>query len=130
MNHDIRRQLTASYTPQQNGVTERKNRTIMNMVRSMLAGKNVLKEYWPEATIWAVHLINRSPTLAVKKMTPEEAWTGKKPDVQYLRIFGSLAHVHIPKEKRKKLDARSIQCVLFGASEESKAYMLFNPATG
>jgi transposase InsO family protein len=61
----IKRQLTASYTPQQNGVSERKNRTIMNMVRSMLAGMNVPKRFWPEAVLWATHVLNRSPTMSV-----------------------------------------------------------------
>ena len=59
----IKRQLTAAYTPQQNGVAERKNQTIMNMVRCMLTDKNVPKEFWPEAVNWAVHLLNRCPTL-------------------------------------------------------------------
>lgn len=77
----IRRQLTVAYTPQQNGVAERKNQTIMNMVRSMLTGKEVPKVFWPEAINWAVHILNRSPTLAVKDVTPEEAWseTGSAP---------------------------------------------------
>jgi transposase InsO family protein len=61
----IKRQLTAAYTPQQNGVSERKNRTIMNMVRSMLAGMNVPKRFWPEAVLWATHVLNRSPTMSV-----------------------------------------------------------------
>jgi transposase InsO family protein len=69
----IHRQLTAAYTPQQNGVAERKNRTIMNMVRSLLTSRQVLKTFWPEAVNWAVHILNRSPTLAVRNKTPEEA---------------------------------------------------------
>jgi hypothetical protein len=67
--HGIKRQLTTAYTPQQNGVSERKNRTLMNMVRSMLAGRCVPKRFWPEAVVWATHVINRSPTLSVKYMT-------------------------------------------------------------
>lgn len=62
----INRQLTAAYSPQQNGVAERKNRTIMNMVRNMLSGKDIPKTFWPEAVNWAAHVLNRSPTLAVK----------------------------------------------------------------
>lgn len=69
----IKRQLTAAYTPQQNGVAERKNRTIMNMVRSMLSVKEIPKEFWPEAVKWSTYVLNRSPTLAVKDVTPEEA---------------------------------------------------------
>ena len=72
-NQGISRQLTAAYTPQQNGVAERKNRTIMNMVRSMLAEKQVPKMFWPEAVKWSVHILNRCPTVAVQNKTPEEA---------------------------------------------------------
>jgi len=58
----IKRQLTAAYTPQQNGVTERKNRTIMNLVRSILSEKHIPREFWPEAVNWCIHTLNRSPT--------------------------------------------------------------------
>jgi transposase InsO family protein len=125
--HGISRQLTAAYTPQQNGVAERKNRTIMNMVRSMLSEKQVPKKFWPEAVNWTTHVLNRSPTLAVKEMTPEEAWSGVKPNVNYFRVFGCIGHVHVPDNLRKKLDDKSFQCVLLGMSEESKAYRLYNP---
>ena len=125
--HGIRRQLTAAYTPQQNGVAERKNRTIMNMVRSMLNEKKFPKNFWPEAVNWSVHLLNRSPTLAVKNVTPEEAWSHIKPSVSYFRIFGCTAYVHIPDVKRTKLDNKSLKCVFLGVSGEAKAYRLFDP---
>ncbi|RVW23482.1 Retrovirus-related Pol polyprotein from transposon TNT 1-94 [Vitis vinifera] len=125
----ISRQLTAAYTPQQNGVAERKNRTIMNMVRSMLSEKQVPKNFWPEAVNWTVHVLNRSPTLAVKGVTLEEAWSGVKPNVDYFRVFGCIGHVHVPDNKRKKLDDKSFQCVLLGVSEESKAYRLYDPVS-
>jgi transposase InsO family protein len=125
----IKRQLTAAYTPHQNGVSERRNRTIMNMVRSLLANKNVPKTFWPEAVNWSVHILNRCPTFSVKNMTPEEAWSGHKPTVNHFRIFGCVAYVHVPDPKRKKLDDKGEKCVLLGVSEESKAYRLYNPLT-
>ncbi|GAU16044.1 hypothetical protein TSUD_339150 [Trifolium subterraneum] len=125
--HGIKRQLTAAYTPQQNGVSERKNRTLMNMVRSMLSGRCVPKRFWPEAVVWATHVLNRSPTLSVKNMTPEEAWSGTKPSVAYFRVFGCLGYAHIPDAHRKKLDPKSIKCVHLGVSEESKAYKVYDP---
>ena len=76
----ITRQLTTSYTPQQNGVAERS--TVMNMVHSMLSGKQIPKEFWSEAVNWAIHILNRSPTSVVKEVTPEKAWSGNKPFVQ------------------------------------------------
>ena len=81
--HGINRQLTSAYTPQQNGVAERKNRTIMNMVRSMLVEKNMPKEYWAEAANWCIHILNRCPTAALDDKTPQEAWNGIKPKVDY-----------------------------------------------
>ncbi|RVX17651.1 Retrovirus-related Pol polyprotein from transposon TNT 1-94 [Vitis vinifera] len=116
----ISRQLTAAYTPQQNGVAEHKNRTIMNMVRSMLSEKQVPKNFWPEAVNWTAHVLNRSPTLAVKGVTPKEAWSGVKPNVDYFRVFGCIGHVHVPDNKRKKLDDKSFQCVLLGNEEGSE----------
>jgi hypothetical protein len=123
----IKRQLTAAYTPQQNGVSERKNRTLLNMVRSMINAKNVPKKFWPEVVLWATYVMNRSPTHAVKNLTPEEAWSGMKPSVKHFRVFGCIAHVHIPDVHRKKLDNKCTRCVLLGVSEESKAYKLYNP---
>lgn len=84
----IKRQLTTAYTPQQNGVSERKNRTIMNMVRCLLVGRGVPKLFWTEAVKWATYVLNRSPTLSVKDVTPEEAWSDKKPSVKHFRVFG------------------------------------------
>ncbi|KAK2986839.1 hypothetical protein RJ640_011064 [Escallonia rubra] len=127
--HAIRRELTAAYTPQQNGVSERKNRTILNMVRSLLARGRIPKKFWPEAVNWIIHVLNRSPTFAVQDMTPEEAWSGQRPAVDHFRIFGCIAYAHIPDAKRKKLDDKSEKCVFLGVSEVSKAYKLFNPLT-
>ncbi|GAU37152.1 hypothetical protein TSUD_293100 [Trifolium subterraneum] len=123
----IKRQLTASYTPQQNGVSERKNRTLLNMVRSMISARGVPKRFWPEAVNWAAYVLNRSPTSALKDITPEEAWSGFKLTVHHFRVFGCLAHVHVPDANRKKLDVKSTTCAILGVSEESKAYKLYNP---
>lgn len=119
--------MTATYTPQQNGVAEPKNRTVMNMVRCMLAERKMPKNFWPEAVNWTIHVLNRSPTLAVKNQTPEEAWSGGRPSVEHFRIFGCVAYAHVPDVRRKKLYAKSLPCVLLGISEESKAYRLYDP---
>ncbi|KAH9779134.1 hypothetical protein KPL71_007611 [Citrus sinensis] len=116
-----------AYTPQQNGVAEWKNRTVMNLVQCMLYEKKLPKTFWPEAVNWAFYVLNRCPTFAVMNQTPEEAWSGRKPSVEHFRIFGCVAYVHIPEAKRKKLDAKSTTCVLLGVSEESKAYRLYDP---
>jgi len=125
--HRVKRQLTAAYTPQQNGVAERKNRTVMNMVRAMLTEKKVPKIFWLEAVRWMIHVLNRSPILAVKDMTPEDAWSREKPSVDYFKVFGCAGHVHIPDAKRNKIEDKSVSCVLFGVSSESKGYRMFDP---
>ena len=125
--HGIKRQLTTAYTPQQNGVAERKNRTIMNMVRAMLLEKGIPKPLWAEAVNWSNYVLNRCPTSMVENVTPAEAWNGNKPAVEHFRVFGCIAHAHVPEVKRTKLDCRSVKCVFVGVSEESKGYRLFNP---
>ncbi|CAN1750023.1 Retrovirus-related Pol polyprotein from transposon TNT 1-94, partial [Linum perenne] len=87
----IRRQLTAAYTPQQNGVAERKNRTIMNAVRSMLSERQVPKLFWPDAVRWCVHIQNRSPTIAVQDRTPEEAWSGVSEESKAWRLYDPIS---------------------------------------
>ena len=123
----IRRQLTTAYTPQQNGVAERKNRTLMNMVRTMLFEKEIPKTLWAEAVRWSNYVLNMCPTLMVKDLTPAEAWNGIKPSVAHFRVFGCIAHAHVPEVNRSKLDKRSVECVFLGVSEESKGYRLLNP---
>ena len=105
----ILRELTTTYTPQQNGVSERKNRT--------------------EVVNWSIHVLNRSPTFSIQNMTPEEAWSGRQPFVDHFKIFGCIAYAHILDEKRKKLYDKAEKCVFIGVSETSKAYKLFNPLT-
>ncbi|KAK8934097.1 hypothetical protein KSP39_PZI014574 [Platanthera zijinensis] len=126
----ISHQLTAAYSPQQNGVAERKNLTIMNMARSMVKEKGLPKMFWAEGVQCAVYLLNRCPTKSVKFMTPFQAWSGWKPSVKHLRIFGCVAHAHIPDQRRKKLDDRSEKCIFVGYAPESKAYKFYNPVTG
>ncbi|KAF8378886.1 hypothetical protein HHK36_030235 [Tetracentron sinense] len=71
----------------------------------------------------------RCPTKSVKNKTPQEAWSGYKPSVSHLKIFGYIAYAQVPEAKRKKLDDRSEKCIFIGYSEESKAYKLYNPLT-
>ena len=97
------------------------------MVRYFLLEKKMPKLFWPEAVRWGLHVLNRSLTTAVKDMTPEECWSGRKPNVEYFRIFGCIAYVYVPNRGRGKLDERSQKCVFVGVSEESKAYQLYDP---
>ena len=118
------RQLTVGYTPQQNGVAERKNRTIEEMAKSMIHEKGLPRSFWGESVYTAVYLMNRCPTKALENQTPFEAWSGRKPSVNHLKVFGCICYAHVPKETRNKLDETSEKCIFVGYSSQSKGYRL------
>nr|GEV90615.1 retrovirus-related Pol polyprotein from transposon TNT 1-94 [Tanacetum cinerariifolium] len=89
----IRKFLTAPYSSQQNGMVERKNKTIIIMVRSMLKTKKMPKEFWAEAVDCAIYLLNRCLSKSLDNKTLQEAWNGLKPTVSHLRVFGSIVKV-------------------------------------
>ena len=103
----VRHELTVPKTPEQNGVAERMNRTLVEGVRAMLADARLPHRFWAEALSTAVYLRNGSPAMAVERMTPFEAWTGEKPNVEHLRVFGCAAYAHVVRDDRKKLDIKS-----------------------
>jgi transposase InsO family protein len=111
-----RHQVTERHTPQQNGAAERFGRSLMDRVRSILAESKLPKVYWSEAVYAANYVRNLCP-VAGKSKTPWELWTGKKPDVSHLRVFGCVAYALIPKEERarsRKADARAERCIMVG----------------
>ena len=124
----IRQELTEGYSPQQNGVAERANRTLVEMARSMLHHHQLPHSLWAEALRTAAYLRNRCPTQSLGVVTPEEAWTGSKPDVSHLRTFGCIGYCHVPDEKRKKLDVNSRACILIGYEKSAGTYRLLDPA--
>jgi transposase InsO family protein len=128
-NEGIARQTSAPYTPQQNGVAERANRTIVEMARSMLHAQNLKLDLWAEAVVNAVYTRNRCPTSAVEGMTPEQAWSGRQPCVAHMRIFGCIAYAKVPDERRTKLEAKALKCVFLGYCEGTKAYRLMSVDT-
>ena len=101
----IERKNTTPYT-QQNGVTERMNKTLMEKSRSMLSGVELGQEYWAKAAGTTCYLVNRSPSSTVDDKTPPEVWSGKKPSLQHLKVFGCDGYVHVLKENRCKMDKR------------------------
>ncbi|CAF4953476.1 unnamed protein product [Pieris macdunnoughi] len=120
-------QKTCAYTPEQNGLCERYNRTIVEKARCLLFDAGLKKCFWAEAVNTAVYLRNRSIASGLDNKTPIEIWTGTKPDVSNLRIFGSKAMVHIPKEKRLKLDRKATDGILVGYSDNIKGHQVYNP---
>jgi hypothetical protein len=126
----IKRHLTGPYAPQQNGVVERRNRTVMEMARASLKSMNVPVEFWGEVVKHSVYLLNRLPTRILGDKTPHEVWSGRKPNLGHVRVFGCTAHAKASTPHLKKLDDRSKPMVYFGVEEGSKAHRLFEPITG
>ena len=122
----IRHERTVPKTPEQNGVSERMNRTLVEMMRSMLIDSKLPQRFWAEALSTAVYLRNRSPTKAVNGSTPFEAWTGDKPHLKLLRRFGCVAYTHIAKDERHKLDSKARKCILLGSGDSTKGYRLYD----
>ncbi|PSD62998.1 hypothetical protein C7G80_19275, partial [Acinetobacter nosocomialis] len=119
----IVQKFTPPYTPQLNGVAERMNRTLVECARCMLEHAGLSKSYWGEAVVTATFLRNRCPTRStIHDKSPHQVWTGKKPLLANLKVFGCHAYVTVPKEKRTKFDARSVRCRFLGYSEHEKAY--------
>ena len=130
INEGIRHELTVPHTPEQNGVAERSNRTLMESVCAMLADSKLPHKFWAEALSTAVFLLNRSPTKALQNITPYEACYSRKPDVSCLRIFGCSAYAHVCKVERNKVESKAKKCLLLGYGEQQKGYRLFNPNSG
>ena len=124
----IRQETSAPYTPQQNGVAERTNRTIMNAVRSQMHSKRVPLYLWGEATVSTIYVLNRS-LINFLNVTPFESWYGRKPDVSHIRTFGSRVFAHVPEQNRRKLDPKAEKCIFIGYGVGSKAYRLWNPVS-
>ena len=123
----IRREWTAPYNQEQNGVAERKNRTIMEATRAMIYDQDMPKFLWVKACNTVVHVQNRIPHSALGKITPESVFTGKKLEVSHFKIFSSMAYCHVPEEKRKKLDKTAEKGYLVGYRENAKAYKIYIP---
>ena len=116
-------------TPQQNGVAERWNRTILDKVRALIHHAGLSAGFWEQAVDAAVHIYNRTPTRVLGWRTPYELWSNKIPDVSYFRVFGCKAYVHVPEGKRQKLDPRSTPMTFIGYETGSKGYRFWNPDT-
>lgn len=118
--------MIAPYTPQHNGIVERRNRTILDMARSMLKGRKLPKTFWGETVSTAAFILNKCPTKSLPNSTPKEAWSGVKPDISHFKIFCSLCFRHAPEQVRRKLDDRSEPMIFLGY-HPTGAYKLYDP---
>ncbi|KAM0968159.1 hypothetical protein TB1_015836 [Malus domestica] len=121
----IQAQYTSPGTPQQNGVAERRNRTLIEMVRSMMSRAKLPQYLWGEALQMANYILNRVPTKAVSK-TPYEVWIGRKPSLNHLHIWGCRAEARVYNPREKKLDSRTISCHFVGFPEKTKGYRFYS----
>jgi hypothetical protein len=112
--------------PQQNGVAERRNRTLMDMVRSMISYSTLPISLWMEALKTAIHILNRVPSKSVPK-TPYELWTGKAPSLNHLRVWGCPAEAKVFNPNLGKLDPKTVSCHFIGYPERSKGYRFYCP---
>uniref|UniRef100_A0A151UDA6 Retrovirus-related Pol polyprotein from transposon TNT 1-94 n=1 Tax=Cajanus cajan TaxID=3821 RepID=A0A151UDA6_CAJCA len=101
----------------------------MEMARSMLKEKGLPNTFWGEAVYTAVYILNRCPTKVVQDKTPIEAWSGIKPSAKHLRVFGSICYIHVPEEKRHKLEDKTVRGIFLGYSTQSKGYRVYNLQT-
>ena len=115
------------YSPQQNGVAERMNRTLVESARSMIAHTNLSNTFWVAAVHTAAYVRNRLPTAAVmKSKTPFECWYGRKPTISHLRVFGCMAYAYISSARRRKPDPKVTKMRFVGYSLNSKGYRLYD----
>lgn len=116
------RHRTCTYTPQQNGMAERLNQSIMNKVRSMLSESGLDLKFWAEAASTSVYIINRLPSSAIDFSIPEQRWTSAVPDLSGLRRFGCVVYVHVD---QGKLNPRSIKGVFTGYPDGVKGFRVW-----
>ncbi|GKA12293.1 retrotransposon protein, putative, ty1-copia subclass [Tanacetum coccineum] len=118
---------TPPYTPQHNGVSERRNRTLLDMVRSMMSQTTLPKSFWDYALETAARILNMVPTKKVEK-TPYEVWHGQAPKLSYLKVWGCEALVKRDTlTKPDKLEPRSIKCIFIGYPKETMGYSFYYP---
>ena len=126
----IERQYSAPYTPQQNGVAERKNRTLVEMARSMLDEYKSPHSFWTEAVNTACHASNRLFLRSILEKTPYELLTGNKPNVKYFRVFGCKCFILNKRERLGKFQSKTTEGIFVGYGSNSHAYRVYNKSTG
>jgi hypothetical protein len=125
----IKHEFSAPYMPQQNGVVERKNRTLIYMAKTMLGEYNTTERFWSEAVNTACHAINRLYLHRLLKKTSYELLTGNKPNVSYFRVFGSKCYILVKRGRHSKFAPKAVEGFLLGYDSNTKAYRVFNKSS-
>ena len=129
--------ITHTYTlpnsPQQNGIAEARNKRLTQMARCLLIHANAPLHFWGYAVQHACSIINHLPTAILPTMTPFEAWTGQKPDIKHLKIWGCTAHVLLSSSQFRatggKLAPISTRCMYLGSNSNSSGYLFHDPSS-
>ena len=125
----IKHEFSSTYTPQQNGVVERKNRTLITLASAMLDDYGISQRFWAEVINTACHASNRVYLHRFLKKTPYELLIGRKPNISYFRVFGCKCYIFKKRKHLGKFESRCDVGFLIGYSSNSKAYRVFNSAT-
>jgi hypothetical protein len=126
----IKHEFSSPYTPQQNGVVERKNRTLLDMARTILDQYKTPDRFWAKAINTACYSINWLYLLRILKKTSYELLTVKKPNVSYFRVFGSKCFILIKRCRNSKFAPKAVEGFLLGYDSNTRAYRVFNKSTG
>ena len=124
--HGIKRELSTARTPKQNGVVERRNRTVQEMERTMLLAANLQPKFWRESIGTAVYTLNQTQLRPNNENTPYELWKGRPALVKYFRVFGSKCFIKINDDSLGKFDSRVNEGIFLGYSTRSKDYKCYN----
>ncbi|GKA03611.1 retrovirus-related pol polyprotein from transposon TNT 1-94, partial [Tanacetum coccineum] len=122
----ILHQKLMPYTPQQNGVVERKHRHLLKTARSLRVHDNLPIKFWGECILAATFFINKMPMKKLQWKSPFEVLFGKPPDYSHLRVIGCLCYAAVTKPHKDKFDNRGLKCILIGYPSNQKGYQLYN----
>ncbi|GJV37604.1 zf-CCHC domain-containing protein [Tanacetum coccineum] len=125
----ITHNFSAPRTPQSNGVVERKNRTLQEMSRTMLNEQSIPQKFWCNAVDTSTYILNRILIRPILGKTPYEIFRGRKPSLEYFKVFGSKCFILNTKDYLTKFDPKSYEGVFLGYSQNSKAYVVLNKHT-
>nr|GFB71115.1 integrase, catalytic region, zinc finger, CCHC-type, peptidase aspartic, catalytic [Tanacetum cinerariifolium] len=125
----IQHQTSVAQTPEQNGVVERRNRTLVEAARTMLSTAKVPLFFWAEAIVTAYFTQNRSLVIPRHEKTPYHIINERKPSVKFFHIFGSVCYTIRDGENLDKMREKGDECIFVGYSTQSRAYRVFNKRT-
>lgn len=119
-------QFTNAYTPQQNGIAERRMRTLLEKIRVFLIDGNLPHQLWGECVTHACTLMNMTPSATIGNISSYEKWYQRQPSLEYLRVFGCAAYAHVPPAHCNKLESRASPCMYIGLPRHKKGFRLLN----